>query len=365
MNETETALLENVGKGVDALTSFQCLFGVRENDKKIQEVAIIGKVRARPQYNKLEKAYLAGSIIALTISLGITIQRFTVFKICECDFAFGLLLLLTIIFCYYYVIHSILVERWDELFIFVASKGIVTGYCIVNYINGERDTETLIRLILSCIAGPILIILGFYFCYQYYKSNRFIHDVVGTANEELQTPCRIYYVCSSLLKFDLQIQWSMLILTIGKNMLYLTLGDKIVFGSGVPVILLVYVLGRLGISYENNKLMIAFYIMGVCERGFIAYCFYYTYTKGDNVDATYNPALVCVVAAFFIWISLFVATGVFVQCYFGKGLKEKLHGLSNGQHVEVAIINGEPSRVVTNGASSGYETTDEETTLVC
>ncbi|KAG8193733.1 hypothetical protein JTE90_005031 [Oedothorax gibbosus] len=297
-------------------------FNLRPIPPRVQQTWF-GKIRAFNTFTVLEWIYLGASIVALTASLGLTIQRFTVEKPSESDFTFGLLLLLTTIFCYHYVIHSIFTERWDELLVFVVSNVIVVVYCIVNYINGERPTIKLIRLAVVCSIGPFLIVVGVIQCIRYCQSNNLIVNSVGGLSS-LQKSCRLYYICSSLLKFDLQLQLSMLILVMGKGVLNMTLRQKIILASGVPVTILVFIFGSLGIRYESQTLMIVFYVLGLFEPGYVIYKFYYTVTEGKEVDATYDATFVCGYFAVIIWMLLIIATVYFAYYHFGTGLKEKL-----------------------------------------
>ncbi|GFR02278.1 uncharacterized protein TNCT_407491 [Trichonephila clavata] len=307
-----------------------------------------GKIRAFNTFTVLEWAYLVAALVALTASLGITIQRLTVEKPSESDFTFAILLLLTIVFCYHYVIHSIFTERWDELMVFVISNVIVLVYCIVNYINGVQPTTKLVRLIFICGFSPFLIIVGILQSFRYCRSNNLIVYTVGGISS-LQDSCRIFYICSSLLKFDLQLQLSMLILVMGKGVLAMSLTQKIILASGVPVTFLFIIFGFLGLRYENKAFMIVFYVLGLFEPGYIIYKFYYTITYETDVDATYDATFVCGYFALVIWVLLIVATVYFVISHFGKGLKEKMfeNKSQNQQSQNSGVVNESATAIET------------------
>ncbi|XP_015907808.1 uncharacterized protein [Parasteatoda tepidariorum] len=303
-------------------------FNIKPIPPRVQQT-YFGKIRAFNTFSILEWVYLAIAIIALTASLGITIQRLTVEKTDQSDFTFALLLLLTIVFCYHYVIHSIFTERWDELMVFVVSNVIVLSYCIANYVSHERDTIKLIRLIFICVCSPFLIGVGVFQCLRYCRSNNLIYNTVG-AISSLQSSCRLYYICSSLLKFDLQLQLSMLILVMGRGVANMDLEQKVILGSGVPVTFLFFFVGMLGLRYENRSLMVIFYILALFEPGYIVYKFYYTVTNESEVDAIYDSTFVCGYFALVIWLLLICSTVYFAFYYFGKGLKEKMFEDSGG-----------------------------------
>lgn len=282
-----------------------------------------GKIRAFNTFTALEWAYLAISLIALIASMGITISRLTEEKPSESDFTFAILLLLTIVFCFHYVTHAIFTERWDELMVFVVSNIIVLVYCIVNYIKSEQTTTKLVRLCLICVLGPFLIVVGVLQSFRYCRSNNLIFNTVGGIST-LQDSCGLFYICSSLLKFDLQLQLSMLILVMGKGVLNMSLTQKVILASGVPISVLFFLVGFMGLRHENRAVMIAFYLLGLFEPGYIIYKFYYTVTYEQDVDATYDATFVCGYFALVIWVLLIVSTVYFVIYHFGKGLKEKM-----------------------------------------
>ncbi|XP_035206033.1 uncharacterized protein LOC118181064 [Stegodyphus dumicola] len=296
-------------------------FNVGRIPPKVQETPF-GKVRAFSTFTVLEWIYLAVSIIALTVSLGITIQRLTTENPSESDFTFAILLLLTIVFCYHYSVHSIFTERWDELMVFVISNVIVLVYCILNYLTGEQPTVKLVRLILVCTLGPFLIVVGILLSFRYCKSNNLIYNTVG-ANSSLQKACRMYYICSSLLKFDLQLQLSMVILVMARGVIDMSLRQKVILASGVPISFLVFILGVLGLRYENKTLMVLFYILGLLEPIYIVYKFYWTANFEDSDNATYDSTFACGYFALVIWVCLIISTVYFILYGFGKGLKEK------------------------------------------
>ncbi|GFS42438.1 uncharacterized protein NPIL_278921, partial [Nephila pilipes] len=70
-------------------------FNLRPIPPRVQDT-YFGKIRAFNTFTALEWTYLVAALIALTASLGITIQRLSVEKPSESDFTFAILLLLTI-----------------------------------------------------------------------------------------------------------------------------------------------------------------------------------------------------------------------------------------------------------------------------
>nr|XP_042903955.1 uncharacterized protein LOC107439631 [Parasteatoda tepidariorum] len=244
---------------------------------RIQQT-FFGKIRAFNSFTTLEWVYLTTSLIALTVSLGITIERLTVINANESDFTFAVLLLLT------------------------------TGY-----------------LTIIGVFSPFLIGLGVFLCIRYFHSNNLVFYTVG-ATASLQKSCQIYYICSSLLKFDMQLQLSMLVLVMGKADVIL-LGETtqtIILASGIPVTFLFILVGFLGLRYENKSLMILFYILALAEPTYITYKFIYIVTTHSNIDAIYNSTFVCGSFALIIWMLLIFSTSYFAIYHFGKGLKERM-----------------------------------------
>ncbi|XP_071036138.1 uncharacterized protein [Parasteatoda tepidariorum] len=229
---------------------------------RIQQT-FFGKIRAFNSFTTLEWVYLTTSLIALTVSLGITIERLTVINANESDFTFAVLLLLTTVFCYMYVIHSMFTERFDELMVFVVSNITVLIYCIVNYVTGDTNAIKLLSMLVLVMGKADVILLG----------------------ETTQT---------------------------------------IILASGIPVTFLFILVGFLGLRYENKSLMILFYILALAEPTYITYKFIYIVTTHSNIDAIYNSTFVCGSFALIIWMLLIFSTSYFAIYHFGKGLKERM-----------------------------------------
>lgn len=309
-------------------------FNIRKPRRKVQET-IFGKIRAFETITVVEWIYLGVSFAGLITSAGLTIQRIASGDSGTSDFTFAVLLLVTIAFCFYYVVDSMLTERADELMVFIVSNFIVLIYCIANYALQHRSTIKLVRLIVVCILSVILIPVGLYLCYKYVRSNNLIFNTVG-AITQLQKGCKIYFLCSSLLKFDVQLQLSMLILVMGAGGSDMDQTQKFILGYGVIFTIIFVITGFVGLCQENRILMTIFFILAICEPGYVAYKFYYAVVYESSDAATYESTFACGCFAIVVWLALMIFTGYYTKYCFYKGLREKMFGFSPNN------VTGEP-----------------------
>lgn len=299
-------------------------FNIRKPRRKVQET-IFGKIRAFDTITIVEWIYLAVSFVGLTTSAGLTIERIVSGDTGTSDFTFAVLLLVTIAFCFYYVVDSVLTERADELMVFVVSNFIVLIYCIANYVLQQTSTIKLVRLIVVCVLSLFLIPVGLHLCYKYVRSNNLIFNTVGGITK-LQNGCKLYFLCSSLLKFDLQLQLSMLILVMGATGSSMDKTQKFILGYGVVFTIIFVITGFVGLCQENRILMVVFYILALCEPGYVAYKFYYAAVHENKKSATYESTFACGCFAIVVWLALMVFTGYYTKYCFYKGLREKMFG---------------------------------------
>lgn len=298
-------------------------FNITSSRRKVQET-FIGKIRAFSVITRYEWTYLGISVLGLSAALGLTIERLVNLKTIANDFAFALYFLLTIVFCFYYVIHAVLTERPDELSMYVVCNIIALIYCIVNYIVSTRNIIKLARLIVVCVMSLVLVPSGIYLSYKYVRSNHLVFHTVG-GKTELHKACRIYYYCSSLLKFDLQLQLTMLILVRGTAGREINQTEEIILGLGVVINVIFLILGFVGLCLENKIVMVIFFLLGLWEPGYAAYKF--AYTQIHYLDpATYWSTIVCGILAMAVWAALMICTIYFTTKCFHIGLKEKMFG---------------------------------------
>ncbi|XP_067140616.1 uncharacterized protein [Centruroides vittatus] len=284
-------------------------------------LTIIGTTRTCSSLTKWEWLYMIGSVVALLTSMILTIYTMTKLDKATFDFTFALVLIYTTLFCFYYVVHGVLKERPFELMVFVTTIFIILAYSIMNYFANTKNTDIkVVRLVLVCILGPILIVAGILLSREYYLSGNLIYRTVG-ANINLQSMCNLMFFCSTFLKFDLQLQGSMILLVM-ENGTDTDTTEAVILGIGFTITITFITIGFLSMRFENKILVILFVILSISEPAYIIYLFY----KARHLEQIlYRATYLCGSLAIIIWIAKVVCM-YFVARNFGKGLKEKVYG---------------------------------------
>ncbi|XP_072019297.1 uncharacterized protein [Amphiura filiformis] len=306
-------------------------FGVDVEREKPIVKSFVGPYRKWSNIDRKEKVFLTTTLLGLLIILGLTVDRLAIINSATDDFTFALLLLVNTVFCIYYVIHSILREHPHELFVFAFSLTALIVYCIANFaetIEMDFSHVKLIRLIVVCLIGPFSISLGIYIGIKYMRSRRVIFRTVG-ANIHLQDLCGNMYFFSDLIKFDLQLQTSMLILVLddGTNS---NVYEKVVMGLGLPLGIIWHIIGFLSIRFENKILvtifLLACWVLPVYTTyKFIDLCTRWPtfLTKADKL----LPSCIIVCGILSILTRVFLVVIVlYLSMNFGHNLGEKVFG---------------------------------------
>lgn len=302
------------------------------------QITIIGATRTCSSLTKWEWLYLIVSVTSLITSLILTFCTIPTLKKDSFDLTFALVLIYTTLFCFYYVIHGVLKERAFELMVFVITIIILLIYSIMNYISQAQNESKLklMRLILVCVLGPVLITAGIWLSREYYLSGNLIYRTVG-ANINLQSMCQTMFLCSTLLKFDLQLQGSMVLLVMEKGT-QIKHSESIILGIGFTITIIFVSVGFLSMRYENKILISIFLIMSISEPAYIIYKFY---VASDQVKILHKATYICGVLALIIWGCTIVCM-YYVMKNFGKGLKEKVYGLVDPEVIPESEVRENP-----------------------
>ena len=164
--------------------------------------------------------YIALSLISITASVGITIDRMIDLKRehdsqrnqahlhtmdeTRADFTFGILLLWTAFFAYYHVVVAVVSERPYDLITYIVSTLVVWAYVLINFLKTDDPPNAkVVRLVTTSAFVPLIVGIGVVLCRRYLLSRTLIFNTVG-ANVELQRMFMQLLIHDSLLKFDVQ-----------------------------------------------------------------------------------------------------------------------------------------------------------------
>ncbi|XP_038075543.1 uncharacterized protein LOC119743225 [Patiria miniata] len=307
-------------------------FGVDVERERPLVDTVVGPHRKWFDISVREKVFLVTVAMSLLVTLGLTIDRLAASDKASPNFTFALLLIVNIVFCLFYVFHAILLEHPYELFVFAFSITALLIYCVSNFVEtlGEGlNIVKLVRLVVIGLFGTFDMIYGMYLGAMYYRQRNLIFRTVG-ANINLQALCGNMYLFSDLLKFNVQLETSMVILVLDDGIYLNTSMEKIVLGLGLPVTLIWNVVGFLAIRYENRILVGLFLLTCWVLPVYTTYKFvdisflWPTWTQHSQ-KVLPSCILVCGILAILVRAFLVVVV-VHLSQNFGHGLGEKVFG---------------------------------------
>ncbi|XP_064610317.1 uncharacterized protein LOC135474689 isoform X2 [Liolophura sinensis] len=291
---------------------------------------ILGKSRKLSDLERWEWVFVAVTGLGLPATLILSLYKLFTTPTADPDFVFALLLVINTLFCMYYVLHGVLRERPYEIMILTLATGVVLLYSILNYALSKQDTVKLVRLILACIIGPFIIALGIYISRQYYLSGNLIFRTVG-ANSALQDMCKALYFFYGVLKLDLQLGMSMVVLILSTST-KVDAEDIVVLSVGGVFVIVWFVIGYLGARMENKILTYIFF--GGCPLE-PAYIIYKVVKSAQNhrSELLATCTYVCAGLALIVHVLLIIAMVIVFRNY-GKGLKGKAYGTGEAHYVD-------------------------------
>lgn len=250
---------------------------------------VLGQRRTFGGLAVLEWAFLLVSCLNIFIAIGLTAERLIITKDDpeSFDFTYSLLLLISALFCIFYVFNGVLRERQYEIYAFVGAVLLVLVYCIFDYslnVTG-RSLIKLIRLIIGSVLAPVNIILAICVARQF---GWLEFRIVGAA-EALQQMYRQLCFFLSLQRFDLQAAASFLILVLKNGSIDLNLEEKVTLGVGVPLLIICFVLGFYAVLYEIRSLAGLFAVLSLLEPAYIIYELVQIYQHNAKFDSCLQP----------------------------------------------------------------------------
>lgn len=321
-------------------TTFEDL-GIPQSERTTAQpvTTVFGQRRKWNSLSKLEVAFLVIALLSILSTMGLTLERIVDIlmnhRAGTDDFTFALVLLMSTAFCVFYIINGVFGERAFELLVFIGGVLIVLGYSIINYTQVDPDvtrrtpkTVKLVRLILVSVFGPIDIIMGLIIAKQYFESGNLVFRTVG-ANLDLQRMCRNMNLYVSVLKFDLQLQLTLVILVLS-NGTQLELTEILVLSIGIPYSIIYTVLGWLAVRFENKIMAYIFFLGSVAEPAYIIYKII-DLSANWQESKTNRELLIPITVICASWAALgiriiLMVTSIRAVRNFGLGLKEKAYG---------------------------------------
>lgn len=111
-------------------------------------------------------------------------------------------------FCFFYIVHGILKERYHEIAVFIISTILLAAYLIINVAStSQTDHKPLLKQVRLGVALAFLlpiVYLGGKVARTYRQERKLLYRI--NAKQDLQSMLNWLFLCSSLIMFDLQLQ---------------------------------------------------------------------------------------------------------------------------------------------------------------
>ncbi|CAN8016827.1 unnamed protein product, partial [Ixodes persulcatus] len=101
----------------------------------------LGPAKHLRDVSRKEWLFFGVSTLSLLVSLGFTIERLVTLSPSTDDYTFAIMLFYTACFCFFYIVHGILKERFYEIIVFIVSSVIVVIYLVLNVASNYYDKD--------------------------------------------------------------------------------------------------------------------------------------------------------------------------------------------------------------------------------
>ncbi|KAH6933015.1 hypothetical protein HPB50_011558 [Hyalomma asiaticum] len=265
----------------------------------LRNTALFGPIKPLRALSRFEWAFFIFSSLSLVVSLGFTVERLINLPKDTDDYTFAIMLCFTSLFCFFYIVHGILKERYHEIVVFIVSSFLLFLYLILNVASTSQTvgatTLKAVRLGVAFLFLIAIVYLGGQVAHRYRKDRKLLFRI--NAKEDLQAMLGCIFLCSSLIFFDIQLQGTMLIFVMnhGAN---LSNTETIVLAVGVVVTVIWAIAG---------------------ER---------TLQRNKSSTVLYQATIACAVLALVNRLALAINMFMVVR-NFGRGLREKRESLES------------------------------------
>ncbi|XP_049520314.1 uncharacterized protein LOC119446736 isoform X4 [Dermacentor silvarum] len=99
---------------------------------ELRNTVLFGPIKPLRSVSRLEWTFFTISSLSLIVSLGFTVERLITLPKNTDDYTFAIMLCFTSLFCFYYIVHGILKERYHEIAVFISSSFLLLVYLVLN-----------------------------------------------------------------------------------------------------------------------------------------------------------------------------------------------------------------------------------------
>ncbi|XP_054921535.1 uncharacterized protein [Dermacentor andersoni] len=175
---------------------------------ELRNTVLFGPIKPLRAVSRLEWAFFTISSLSLIVSLGFTVERLITLPKNTDDYTFAIMLCFTSLFCFFYIVHGILKERYHEIAVFISSSFLLLLYLVLNVASASQTVgasiEKKVRLGVAVLFLIGIVYLGVRVAHGYRRERKLLFRI--NAKEDLQAMLGWLFLCSSLIFFDVQLQ---------------------------------------------------------------------------------------------------------------------------------------------------------------
>nr|XP_037288676.1 uncharacterized protein LOC119181523 [Rhipicephalus microplus] len=303
----------------------------------LRNTTLFGPIKRLSAVSKIEWEFFTISLLSLLVSLGFTVERLISLKKNTDDYTFAIMLCFTSLFCFFYIVHGILKERYHEIAIFIFSSILLLVYLILNVVSPSETPEPSVlkkvRLGVAVFFLLGIVCLGGQVAHAYWSERRLLFRI--NAAEQLQAMLGWLFLCSSLIFFDVQLQGTMLIFVMNHGT-DLSHTEIIVLSVG-PVVTVVWAIaGECTIRKESKIWLSIFVLLWLPNVVYISLKLY-DLEPSESWTVLYKATIACAVVALLIRLTL-AFTMYKVVRNFGHGLKKYWESLVPIGHDQLSAL---------------------------
>lgn len=287
--------------------------------------SVLGKRKQLTRLNSWEWSFAAISVVNVVACIVLSAIRLAEVineRKHSPDFTFTMLLIINSAFCLFYVVHGLLKELQYEIYVLILAILVVLVYCIIEYtVNTEGHSRIKeARLIVVCITAPVNIILA---CKVAYDFGWLEFRILGAASDMLMMYRQVCWFFS-LIKFDLQVAISFLVLILKNGQDAVGLEIILVLSIGLSVSVIWSIFGALLVKRESKMFAWIFSLVGLAAPAFVIFKIIRAFQKymfHEYAMVLYSTLLI---GALLILIRILVYFELILAYRnFGKGLRRR------------------------------------------
>ncbi|XP_078451101.1 uncharacterized protein LOC144719121 isoform X4 [Lampetra planeri] len=291
----------------------------------------IGPIKPWAELKLSTRIILCLSLLALVGMLILTIVSMVMHVDGEKDkseVTFSIVQCIGMVFSIYYMCRGILQENLQEMFVFSLSVAMLLARSIANFAVMPQRNGFLIARFCSVLLVSLFLIT--WAIVVLCRSGSMTFRVSGLL-EEVQKQYFIFNMCTSLLTFDLQLQWMLSVLVLSSGIYTIDLVEKILLSLGIVWAFLKVIAGFVSILREIPWLLLTFVVMNVPELCYVGYLIY-KLTLLWKSEVSF-PLLIATVVCSAASILLKCALLWYLRrahANFGRGLRDRIWNRARG-----------------------------------